>query len=100
MVLEIAIIEVTPGSEAAFEEAYAQVRDEVAGSPGARWMRMTRGVESPGRFVLLVEWDSVAAHEAFRAGDGFRRWRAAIGPYFAGPPQVEHYAYVELPSSG
>lgn len=90
MVLEVAIIEVSPGAEDAFEAGYAQVRHELT-DVGALSVRMTRGVESPGRFVLLVEWESVAAHEAFRAGDGFARWRAAIGPHFAGPPLVEHY---------
>jgi heme-degrading monooxygenase HmoA len=91
MVLEVAVIEVTPGAEDAFSAAYAQARHEVAGTPGCRGMRMTRGVESPSRFVLLVEWDSVAAHEGFRASERFPRWRAAVGPHFATPPQVEHY---------
>ena len=53
--------------------------------PGCAAVRMTRGVESPSRFVLLVEWDSVADHELnFRGTDRFPQWRAAIGPYFAG----------------
>ena len=87
----MAVIEVTPGAEAAFAAAYAQVRHEVAGTPGCRSVRMTRGIESPSRFVLLVEWDSVEAHEVdFRGSDRFTRWRAALGPHFAAPPQVEH----------
>jgi heme-degrading monooxygenase HmoA len=90
----VAVIEVTPGAEDAFAAAYGQVEDEVAGTPGCRGVRMTRGVESPSRFVLLVEWDSVAAHEGFRASERFVRWRAAIGPHFAAPPQVEHYAEI------
>jgi quinol monooxygenase YgiN len=53
---------------------------------------MTRGIERPTRFVLLVEWDSVLAHdENFRQTERFADWRAAIGPFFAGPPLVEHY---------
>lgn len=96
MVLEIAVIEVTPGAEDAFAAAYAQVRHEVADTPGCRGVRMTRGIESPSRFVLFVQWDSVAAHEEnFRATDRFARWRAAIGPHFAGTPQVEHYLDVD-----
>ncbi|MGH3737233.1 MAG: antibiotic biosynthesis monooxygenase family protein [Micromonosporaceae bacterium] len=92
MVLEVALIDVRPGEEAAFAEAYRGVRHLVTETPGCRSVRMTRGVESPSRFVLLVEWDSVDAHlENFRASDRFTAWRAAIGPYFAGPPVVEHY---------
>lgn len=52
---------------------------------------MARGVETPTRFVLIAEWDSVAAHEEFRASDRFPQWRALIGPHFATPPSVEHY---------
>jgi heme-degrading monooxygenase HmoA len=53
---------------------------------------MTHCVESPDRFVLLVEWDSVEAHEQnFRASDRFGQWRAAIGPFFARQPHVEHF---------
>ena len=96
MVTEIAVLEITPGAEDSFVKAYSQVRHEVAGTEGCRSMRMTRGVESPSRFVLLVEWDSVEAHEHnFRGSDRFGRWRAGIGPYFAQPPQVEHYADID-----
>lgn len=95
MVVEVAVIEVTPGQEDAFVAAYRGVRQAIAGAPGCRSVRMTRGIESPSRFVLLVEWDSVEAHErGFRETERFSRWRAAIGPHFAAPPQVEHYADV------
>ena len=96
MVTEIAVLEITPGSEEAFADAYRKVRHEVAETEGCRSVRLTRGVESPSRFVLLVDWDSVEAHEGnFRAGDRFVRWRATIGPHFAGPPQVEHYVDID-----
>jgi heme-degrading monooxygenase HmoA len=95
MVLEVALIDVVPGQEDAFAAAYAQARPLVTGTPGFRTIRMTRGIESPSRFVLLVEWDSVAAHEEnFRGSDRFPRWRALIGPYFAAPPVVEHFTDV------
>ena len=91
MVLEVALIDVTPGSEQAFAAAYAQAKVLVGDTPGCRSMRMTRGVETPTRFVLLVEWDSVEDHQVFRDSDRFPQWRALIGPHFAAPPQVEHY---------
>jgi heme-degrading monooxygenase HmoA len=94
MVLEVATFEVNPGEEDAFAAAYRQVRAEVSSTPGCRSVRMTRGVESPSRFVLLVEWDSVEAHEGFRSSDRFPRWRAAIGPHFASAPHVEHFTDV------
>jgi len=98
VVLEVAVFEITPGEEDAFVAAYHRARPEVTGAPGCVSARMTRGIESPGRFVLLVEWDSVEAHEVgFRGSDRFGRWRAAVGPHFAGPPRVEHFADVGAP---
>ena len=91
MVLEVGDIEVRPGAEDEFIAAYCRVRDVLASTPGCRSVRMTRGVESPSRFVLLVEWDSVEAHEVnFRQSERFTEWRGAIGPFFTGPPRVEH----------
>lgn len=94
MVLEIAQFSITPGAEDAFAAAFAEAHPLVASSPGCHSVRMTRGIESPDRFVLLIEWDSVEQHEAFRASDRFPRWRALIGPHFAAPPHVEHFADV------
>jgi len=92
MVLEVALIDIVPGQEDAFAAAYRVGHPILAGTPGCRSVRMTRGIESPSRFVLLVEWDSVEAHqENFRGTERFAQWRALIGAHFAKPPLVEHY---------
>jgi heme-degrading monooxygenase HmoA len=95
MVLEVGLIDVLPGQEDAFAAAYRRAHPILAGTPGCRSVRMTSGIESPARFVLLVEWDSVEAHsENFRGTERFARWRELIGGYFAGPPLVEHFTDV------
>lgn len=95
MVLEIAQIDVLPGQEDGFAAAYAQARPILAETEGCLTTRMTRGVESPSHFVLLVEWESVEAHvENFRNTDRFTRWRTILSPFFAKPPFVEHYTDV------
>jgi heme-degrading monooxygenase HmoA len=92
MVLEVALIDVVPGQEEAFTEAYQKGRETLATTRGCRSVRMTKGIESPSRFVLLVEWDTVEAHiDNFRNTDRFVTWRNLIGPYFAQPPVVEHF---------
>jgi len=96
MVLEVATITVVPGQEEAFADAYRGARHLLQETPGFRGVRMTRGVESSSTFVMLVDWESVEAHERnFRATERFGTWRAAIGPHFAAPPRVEHYADVD-----
>lgn len=96
MVLEVAEIKITPGHEDAFKEAYRSAREHVRVSPGLRSIRMTQGVENPSRFVFLIEWDSVEAHDrGFRETDRFPKWREAIGPFFAEAPFVEHFEDVD-----
>jgi heme-degrading monooxygenase HmoA len=95
MVLEVALINVVTGQEDEFVAAYGKARQTLASTEGCRSVRMTRGIESPSRFVLLVEWDSVDAHlDNFRSTERFTTWRGLIGPYFDGAPTVEHFTDV------
>lgn len=96
MIIERALIAVTPGTEADFEAAIAQAKEVVAQAPGFHGIRVARGVESPSTYLLLLEWDTVEDHMVgFRESDLFPQWRALIGPYFAQPPAVEHYAEID-----
>lgn len=91
MVLEIADFSIRPGFEDEFAAAYRQGAALVAQTPGCRSMRMTRGIETPSRFVLFVEWDTVESHtQGFRRSDRFPRWRELISPFLAEAPSVEH----------
>jgi heme-degrading monooxygenase HmoA len=95
MVLEVALIDVRPGSEESFAADYLRVRDAIRDSPGCSSVRMTHGIESPSRYVLLVEWTSMEAHQAFRDSDKFAIWRGGVGPHFDGPPRIEHFADID-----
>ncbi len=101
MVLEIADITVLPGTEDEFAAAVREGIRYVSDTPGFRNARLTRCIETPGRFVLLIEWDSVEAHNVgFRESDNFGRWRGVIGPFLDGAPYVEHVDEVPLSIAG
>ena len=101
MVLEIADIAVLPGTEEEFADAVREGIRYVSDTPGFRTARLTRGVEKPSRFVLLIEWDSVEAHTVgFRESENFTRWRGLIGPFLDGDPRVEHFDEIALTKSG
>jgi heme-degrading monooxygenase HmoA len=93
MVLEIADIRIAPGQQAAFEEAIQRALATVMSqAKGARNPNVQRCVESPERYILQIEWDTLEDHNVgFRQGPLFAQWRAIIGPFFAGPPLVEHF---------
>jgi len=39
-----------------------------------------------------VHWNTLEDHtQGFRESPAFAEWRAIIGPFFAQPPQVEHF---------
>ena len=98
MVLEIADFRVLADKADAFPAAVERGLPHVSGTPGFRNARLTRSIETPTRFVLIIEWDSVEAHtEAFRGGPDFAKWRAEVGPFFDGAPFVEH---VEVVAAG
>jgi heme-degrading monooxygenase HmoA len=91
MVLEIADFAILTGQEDAFTAAFREGVAQLQASPGFRSARMTRGIESPSRFVLLVEWDDLEAHTVgFRQSERYTRWRELVGPFFDGTPRVEH----------
>jgi heme-degrading monooxygenase HmoA len=93
MVLEHALIDIRPGTAQAFEAALSEARQVIAASPGFRSLRLQRGVETENRYLLLVEWETLDDHVVgFRGSDAFTAWRALIGPYFASPPEVVHFA--------
>jgi heme-degrading monooxygenase HmoA len=97
MVLEIADFAVLPGTEEEFAAAVREGVRYVSDTPGFRNARLTRGVESPSRFVLLIEWDSLEAHTVgFRESENYPRWRELITPFFDGAPRVEHFNEINI----
>lgn len=95
MILEIAILNIRAGEEVAFEEAVAAGSQLILRSPGYIAHELRRCIETKGRYVLLVRWETLEAHTVgFRESPAFPAWRAIIGPFFASAPVVEHYERV------
>lgn len=99
MILELADIRIHPGQQAAFEDAIQRGIDEVVHqAQGFRGAKVNRSIESPERYVLQIFWATLEDHtEGFRGGPLFAQWRAIVGPFFAAPPQVEHFTLVSKP---
>lgn len=91
MVTEIAQITIDQSDMAAFEAAVAEAAPLFRASPGCRSMSLERVIETPGRYVLRIGWDSVEAHVVdFRNSEAYRSWRGLVGDLFATAPIVEH----------
>ncbi|GAA2844193.1 antibiotic biosynthesis monooxygenase family protein [Crossiella cryophila] len=91
-VLEHAQLAVRPSAEAAFLEAFAQARPLISQQPGFRSLRLSRCLERPHEFLLLVEWDTQAAHEqGFRHSPQYPQWRTLLHHFYTPHPTVSHY---------
>jgi heme-degrading monooxygenase HmoA len=92
MILEMAQFEIKPGSEEAFEAAVVQAQPLFLTSKGCKGVRLKRSVESPTRYRLLIEWNTLEDHTvSFRGSENFVQWRALIQDLFVGKPEVEHF---------
>ena len=92
MILESAILDVKAGEAAAFEAAMQQARPLIAATPGFISIAVRRGVETPNRYLLLVEWETLEAHTiGFRQSPRYQEWRALLHRFYEPFPTVEHY---------
>ncbi len=96
MILEVADIRIHSGQNAAFEEAIERgLKTVISQAKGFAGFTVNRGIESPQRYILQIFWDTLQDHTVgFRESELFTRWRAIVGPFFAGPPSVEHFELV------
>ena len=97
MILELADIRIQPGQNAAFEEAIGNgLATVISQAKGFKGFKVNRGIESPERYILQIFWETLEDHTVgFRASPQFALWRAIVGPFFAGPPTVEHFNLVD-----
>jgi heme-degrading monooxygenase HmoA len=92
VITEHALLEVIPGREAEFVDAMERAKALIAASPGFVSLRVERGVERPGCFLLLVEWERLEDHTVgFRGSEAYGEWRAALHHFYDPFPVVEHF---------
>jgi heme-degrading monooxygenase HmoA len=101
MILELADIRIRSGQQTAFDEAIVRgLETVISKSRGFRGYKINKGVESPERYLLMIFWEKLENHTVdFRGSPAFSEWRAIVGPFFAQPPQVEHFTLLAKSAS-
>jgi heme-degrading monooxygenase HmoA len=96
MILELADIRIHAGQQAAFDEAIERgLTTVIAKAKGFQGFKVNKGIESPERYILQIFWATLEDHTVgFRESPLFTEWRAIVGPFFASPPNVEHFDLV------
>lgn len=92
MILELATIDIKPGTNADFEQNLELAQSVISRSPGYLGHQFQRCIEQENHYILLIRWETVEAHTVgFRQSELFKEWRALIGQFFESPPVVQHF---------
>ena len=84
-----------PGAEADFIEAFETAKAVIASMQGFRRLTLSRCIERPSAFLLLVEWETLEDHtEGFRGSREYSRWRSLLHDFYDPFPTVEHFQHV------
>ena len=96
MILELADISIQPDQGTAFEAAVQHgIKTVIAHCEGFEGFKLNHCIENPQRYVLQIFWTTLEDHTVgFRESPAFPAWRAIVGPFFAGPPVVQHFELV------
>jgi heme-degrading monooxygenase HmoA len=94
MLLERSELLIKEGLESDFAAAMGERGIPLlSGVPGVLSVQLGRGVENPGKFMLLVAWQSMQAHTAFRTLPVYPDFRQLFAPFSKGG-SMEHFDMV------
>ncbi len=95
MILEHALLHVTPTRTVEFEVAFARAKSIISSMRGFVKLTMSRGIEHPDVYLLLVEWETLQDHTVgFRRSTQYLEWKTLLHHFYDPFPVVEHFTPV------
>ena len=92
MILEVAILNVIPGREDDFLEAFSKAQHIISKMEGYISHQLKRCIKNVSQFILLVEWEKLTDHtEGFRKSKEYQEWKSLLHHFYDPFPTVEHY---------
>jgi heme-degrading monooxygenase HmoA len=92
MILEVAVLDVRPGQEDDFEVAFKRASSILPTIHGYASHQLRRCIENQSRYILLIEWDTLADHTiGFRGSPRYQEWKQLLHHFYDPFPTVEHY---------
>ena len=92
MILEHALLHVKPGTEEQFMDAFGEAKRIIAAMDGFDGLTLSRCLERPDTFLLLVRWATVEHHtEGFRQSAAYDDWRTLLHHFYDPFPEVQHF---------
>jgi len=92
MVLEMAVLDVRESQGGEFKAAFEKASPLIASIDGYISHTLHQCIETPDRYLLLVEWETLEAHTiGFRQSEVYQEWKALLHHFYDPFPTVEHY---------
>lgn len=96
MITEHVLLPVIPGQEDAYEKAFTRAKKVILAAPGCLGLTLSRCVERPNTYLLLVQWQRIEDHMVgFRESEAFLEWRSLLHHFYDPAPVVEHFEQVQ-----
>jgi len=95
MILETAFLDIIPGQEREFENAFRTASPIISAMPGYVSHQLQRCMENRSRYLLLVHWQTLEAHTVgFRGSQQYLQWKQLLHHFYDPFPVVEHFEQV------
>ncbi len=95
MITEIAILDVKPGQESAFEADFKLAGKYISAINGYMEHALKKCIEKPNRYILIAKWQKIEDHEiGFRQSPEYVEWKKLQHHYYDPFPEVQHYVDV------
>jgi heme-degrading monooxygenase HmoA len=92
MILEVAILQVSPGLSEEFESAFRVASGIISSMSGYIHHELQRCLEVENKYILLVKWETLEDHTiGFRGSEPYQQWKALLHHFYDPFPTVEHY---------
>ena len=97
MILEAVFLHIIAGKETEFEAAFKEASAIIRGAHGYISHELQRCLETPGKYLLLVRWDTLEDHTVgFRQSAQYQDWKHLLHHFYDPFPVVEHFEQVDL----
>ncbi|MCH6264456.1 MULTISPECIES: antibiotic biosynthesis monooxygenase family protein [Neobacillus] len=96
MVQEIMLIDVKPGTEQEFENAFKKAAVIVSSAKGCLGYELHRCMEQENKYLVFIKWETVEDHvTGFKNSTDYQEMKSLIGPYYLHVPHAGHYEKVD-----
>ena len=101
MILEVAPLQVIPERTNEFEAAFQKAQLIISSMPGYISHELSRCIERPSEYILLVRWQTLEDHEiGFRKSSQYQEWKSLLHHFYNPFPTVSHYQSAAGASAG